>query len=52
MISMTTLYWKYKIYNFSWKDKKYVHILSTWGDVKNSDVKSIINEETKINLQG
>ena len=38
------------IYNFRWKDKKDVHILSTWGDVKYSDVKSRFNEETKRNL--
>ena len=43
---MTTLYREYKIYNFRWKDKKDVHILSTWGDVKDSDVKSRFNEET------
>ena len=47
MINMTTLFWKYKIYNFRWKEKKDVHILSTWRDVKNPDVKSRFNEETK-----
>ena len=25
---MTTLYWKYKIYNFSWKDKKRLRVTS------------------------
>ena len=47
MINMTTLYWKYKIYNFRWKEKKDVYILSTWGDVKDPDVKSRFNVETK-----
>ena len=47
MINMTTLIWKYKIYNFRWKEKKDVHTLSTWGDVKDPDVKSRFNEETK-----
>ena len=47
MINMTTLFWKYKIYNFRWKEKKDVHILSTWGDIKDPDVKSRFNEEIK-----
>ena len=47
MINMTTLFWKYKINNFRLKEKKDVHILSTWGDVKNPDVKSRFNKETK-----
>ena len=47
MINVTTLFWKYKIYNFRWKEKKDVYILSTWGDVKDPDVKSRFNEETK-----
>ena len=34
---MTTLYWQYKMYR--WKDNKNVHI-SSWDDVKDSDVKS------------
>ena len=47
MINVTTLFWKYNIYNFRWKEKKDVYILSTWGDVKDPDVKSRFNEETK-----
>ena len=46
MINITTLFWKYKIYNFRWK-KKDVHILSTWDDFKDPDVKSRFNEETE-----
>ena len=44
---MTTLFWKYKIYNFRWKEKNDVHILSTWSDVKYPDVRSRFNEEIK-----
>ena len=47
MINITTLLYMYKIYNFRWKENKDVHILSTWGDVKDPDVKSRFNEETK-----
>ena len=47
MINMTILFWKYKIYNFRWKEKNDVNILSTILK-KDPDVKSRFNEETKI----
>ena len=31
MINMTTLFWKYKIYNFRWKEKMDVHIIIDLG---------------------